>query len=400
VNKKIALFLSLLLSGCAVTQPPTTIKNLVTAPSYNQGMSGIGLCSPYADRNAIVHVYDNAPKIIFGWLNKTFNESCPIANDLMQVDKPKLFRATAINATCFPERGRHCESYECFAGMSQSEAERQLNAENAKLFTCIDNQFAKLKALSLKAHKNTLDFYVAVLLEAPFKKPARQKVFNHAEKYFDKAHLVDSVINDSCITGYNCEKHSFATPPVPFVDTDGSDILQYNGVYKWLRSLGRSKSVMAWSPCINGVGVHDTVFQDPRKRTKFCTSREWKWFSYFVNPRARELAPLIQTDVKGCKQTYPSEDGSGQGFLLKLGDGKSIAVALFPNTFRNKFGKVTIIKNGKQVDTGRYREIETEKGSGRMIYDFNLHPASLPDNSVLHADSNCWVLKKPQFRID
>jgi hypothetical protein len=69
----------------------------------------------------------------------------------------------------------------------------------------------------------------------------------------------------------------------------------------------------------------------------------------------------------------------------------------YTKPFKNR---CRVWKNGRVFDTGKFRGKYAEDKTNRLIYDFTKPLAWFSDNSVLHADGQCWVLDKPQFRID
>jgi hypothetical protein len=184
-------------------------------------------------------------------------------------------------------------------------------------------------------------------------------------------------------------------PRAHIVDLDGKDIEAID-VPAFMTRFANCHVCYGWDVRENGLDGREP-WKAPQQRTSWPTSRIFNVYQYFVTPNAdRIMSPLDPQDVRGLK-IQPAHDGAKKGFLLKLGDGKTFGVALFPPNLK-RFKSVVIKKNGKVIDIGTFRGIYHDEG--RMIYDFKKHPSTLPDNVVLVADNLGFILEKPQFRID
>jgi hypothetical protein len=377
----------------------------------NRGVSWIlQMCSEKTDCSAIDAAYKNATVINAGWMYMTSNPSrCKCAPKLLLDPRPKRVRIDICNSTCFPERGRRCQPQECFAGMTQAQAGRAVLNGDKDTYHRIDHAISLAKH-DLALHAGALDLFVKPCLECSIDPKARTKLNAYVADKFPGARMVDNPINDHCQAGMVCEKHgSPAGNNNLIADNDGLD---YDGIdqLQYWRKNKPSLMVLAWKGCNNGL-AKDEPFKPGQDRTHYCSAaRDGRDFETAtrqssIDPPSTPVNPL---DLKGCRKQFKAPDGA-KGFVLKLSEGRTFAVFLSPPGLSYAvFKKVELLKDGHRIDgakpqTGfRYGVpyLPDPPTARRRLYDFRGHPNSYPDNSVLHADNNCFILEKPRFRVD
>lgn len=364
----------------------------------NRGVSALGMCSPRYDYANMMTSFKYASVIRTKFLDNTFNPNgCKNLELLMREPKPLDMMSVILNGPGL--RNGRLEKHEIHFGHSVSSLNRAVLNKEPKFMAKFDSRLNKIAAI-LNTRTGALTHRVNVCLECDLSQPARRILMERAKLVFPTAIYIDNPMQGACIPGLICEKHgSTANPPKPkSVDLDGED---YDGIKarQWGLRHADAETVYAWKLCNNGFKKHED-WKPPTQRTNFCGNRDNKDFGYWTRPEALIVGLAgNETDKKGCKRYYPASDGNRKDFTWKLGDGRPYAVSLFPRAFRAQFNKVVVRRDGL-TDTGRYRGRYTEDGTNRLIYDFGKHTADQRDSSVLFADGNCWLLDKPQFRLD
>jgi hypothetical protein len=377
----------------------------------NRGVSWIlQMCSEATDCSAITRTYRGASVINAGWMYLTSNpKRCKCAPGVLADPRPKRIRIDICNSTCFPERGRQCQPHECFAGMKQGQAGQAILKNDPNTYKRIDHSIAMAQH-DLQGFQGEL--FVKSCLECSIDPKARAKLNNYVQSKFANfptARFVDNPINSGCQPGMICEKHgSPAGNNNLIADNDGLD---YDGIDQlgYWRKNRPSIMVLGWKGCNNGLKQGEG-FKPPQNRVNYCSaSRDGTDFNSATVPNAIDVpTPVNPVDLQGCKKMLKAPDG-GKGFVLKLSEGRTFGVFLAPPAQSKAiFKSVNLIKNGQRIDgskpqTGwRYGVpyAPDPPNARRRIYDFRGHPNTYPDNSVLHADSNCWILEKPRFRVD
>lgn len=383
----------------------------------NRGVSWIlQMCSEHADCSVVDSAYKDANKLNAGWMVLTSNPNrCKCAPKFLSDLRPKRVRVTICNSTCFPERGRQCQPHECFAGQNSKTASAAVLSNEPRTYRRIDKAIAIAKN-DLRGARGVLELGIAPCLECTLTREARLKLNRYVwDKFSDIPHVaVDNPYGDSCLPGVICEKHgSPQGGPQIISDNDGLD---YDGIDQWKYWQKNESSflTLAWKGCNNGLKKCEKPpcsFIPPQNRKDYCgRSRDGVDFSSATAPNAVAVqSPVNDADKKGCKRFHDAPDGL-KNFVLKLGDGRNYGVWLSPEKLsKASFKKVQLRKGGRVVDESkpgdpRYRfgavYGHDPAGHRRRVYDFRKHPNSYPDNSVLFADGNCWVLKKPRFRVD
>jgi hypothetical protein len=367
----------------------------------NRGRSALGLCHHKFDVDGMIETFDAATKIRFGWLDLFFNaRNSNNALKIIKLPQPKFCRVHIINGPGM--NNVRTQPHEItYRETTQSVVKKILNDD--KVF--IAKFRARARALSdifAQAPAGTLELAISPWLEhteIPLK--AFVKLAEIILEIIPHALIVDNprgVI--PCFDGYLKEKHGDKpSTRADIVDLDGTDFEMID-VFSLMRRYSKSKAVFLWGLGENGNSRSDTTWLPPEKRTEFTSERELPCYKHFVRPDADQvLNDINPIDFKGVSKRFRARDGTKVDFVWKLGEWKSTAVCLFPRQFRGRFDNVEMRKDGRVIDRARFREIAAD-GTGRLIYDWNRHPCGYPDNCVIVADGNAWVLDKPKFRID
>jgi hypothetical protein len=343
----------------------------------------------------------NASAIRFGWLDNFFNaRHSRNAIEVMKLSRPKVCRVHIINGPGM-NNGRTLP-HEITHGYNNTTLTKAIERREREFMAKFRERLQKVHEVASKAPTGTLELYISPWLEHG---ETTQRAFDiladevRAE-FGAEAAIVDNPVSGNFFPGYLKEKHGEPNPKgLDFVDLDGIDIEAVEG-WDWGRRYEQCKVAFGWGLTENG-NSKEGPWLPPHKRTNWPTRREHQIYNYFLRPEAMDInSPLLGDDVKGAKRINSTNDGYKRDFVWKLGDGRNYAVVLFPKEFNKQFKAVYIKKGGKIVDRARYRGRYTEDGSNRLIYDFTQHTSKYVDNSVLWADSDVWVLQKPQFRLD
>lgn len=398
-------FLALLFSYICTLMFLIAIAN---AEDHTRGVSWIlQMCTEKTDCTTIRDSYQGASRINTGWMYLTSNPNrCKCSQSLLRDPRPKRVRVHICNSTCFPERGRRCEKHECFAGMTAKTASAAILKNDRETYLRIDKSIAMLRE-DLKAAVQPLSLGIAPCLECTLTREARVKLNEYVKSKtgdIPNVRYVDNPYGDSCLPGYLCEKHG--TPDGNGAIISDNDGLDYDTINQWgyWKKNADAWLALAWKICNNGLKKSEP-YRNPVDRINYCgMSRDGTDFkSFTVDNAVTVTREVSQVDLKGCKNKNPDT----KGLVLKLGDGRAYGVFLAPASLsRGVFKKVELRANGKvdgasQQPGYRYGQPYEHDPAGkkRRIYDLRKHPNTYPDNSVLFADGNCWILKKPRFRV-
>ena len=387
--------------------------SLAVSDPENRGVSWIlQMCAEASDCNVIKQSYKDASVINAGWLYLTSNPNrCKCAAQLLQDPRPARIRVDICNSTCFPERGRRCEKQECFAGMNTQQANKAIITKDPATYARINKAIAMAKA-DIKAAKNLQYVAIKPCLECSIDPKARYVLNDYVKSKMADipgAFFVDNPLNDKCTPGMKCERHGDVNMTVDGIaDLDGLDYDRINQ-YSYLKRNNDADMVLGWKICNNGL-KKDEPYKPGVLRTNYCgLQRESKDFATITKQNTLDITSEVkEVDKKGCNKFFDYAKPASKGFVLKLGDGRNFAVFLSPYSMSSKaFKRVEIRKDGQVIDAacknpalrcGKTYDHDTSSVK-RKIYDFSNHPASDKDNSILFADGSCWVLPKPQFRV-
>jgi hypothetical protein len=366
----------------------------------NRGISPLGLCHERYPVGRLIKAFERAPVIRFGWIDHTFNpHDSANALRILRLPQPKLVRIHIINGPGL--NNNRVQPYEIAFGETSQSLSTKIIQQNEKFLLKFRRRLETLRALLERASGET-QLLVSPWLEAKQADPRAIRILgDEILKVLPQAQLVSNPLDGRYIPGWLKEAHSNTPDPqgIDIVDLDGTDWERVD-LRKYANRFQSLKACFIWGLGENGFdNIEDgTPWKPPLKRTDFSKERSFTQYNYFIRDDALKVrSELNKLDILGLK-LQDATDGR-QGFVWKLGDDKNYAVCLFPKECQ-RFDRVAIRKGGRVLDFGKLRGRYTEDGSNRLIYDFTVHPARLPDNSVLQADRMGWVLEKPQFRID
>lgn len=398
------LFVGLLIVGCSNGGGGTS-PEVPIVKGDNRGVSSLGFCHSKYNYDKFMSQFDGATVIRAKLLDNTFNPSgCPNLERLMLEPKPLDLEIHVYNNNC--KKHARCERHEIWNAYSLAQLNQKIPANDQDVINQFRHRLLLLKTLLDKRGNRPMRLHMSPCLECQLGKPAREVLLKKIKETIPKAIPVDNPLTDSCLPGYPCEKHNFnAAVGSQIVDLDGTD---YDGGDQ--RKFGsdhiNADLVYGWKTCNNGLKPKE-AWRVPTSRSNFCSDRDTKDMSYWVRPDSLNVkSPLNPVDKNGCTTTHPAFD-KDKNFVWKLGEDRNFAVVLFPKKFQKKWSSIEARKNGQVFDTGKCRNIGAaadcyykEDGSHRLVYDMKKHTVDYPDNVVLKAGGECWVLEKPQFRID
>lgn len=392
----------------------------VKAEENNRGVSYIlEMCHKKTDCQSIKNSFKDADVMNIGWMYGVSNElnRCKCSKKILKDSKKKRVRVHLTNSTCFPERGRKCESHEVYAGLTAKKASKQIINNNKNLYKKLDIVINKVKE-DIKISVNT-EWAISPCLECTLTTEARQKLYNYVKNSFKDFNIkmVDNPLSGSCLDNTElCEKHGNVRDAKKNIITD-LDGVDYDGIdqVKYLESNNKAWLNLTWKYCCNGTTKDSSGsgYVAPMKRTNWCSNRDVLDFASVTGEDNLNNCSYSKKDLKGCDKIVDMSKGDGakKGFILKLGDGKSYSVLLLPSSY-DKMEKVELWHNGKKIDESvnkigkRFGQFYAHdpKGSQRRIYDFQKHPYYYSNCSILRVDDGenlvCFKLEKPKFRID
>lgn len=260
-----ACILLLLASSSVYASPEQSPLTTVRGASY------LGLCSPaWPCEESLKALPHHGVKAI-GWLANTFSHQCPCARKFLSMSGEKYVRVHLANCTCFPERGRKCGKYEPFAGETLKSTDRKLRKGNRRLLKRYRSSVRHVSETLTEAVRKTTIVRVALCLESPLSKRAREALLAETLAFFPPEEIVDSVVSGECLKGLICEKHGLSVKglkPPCIIDTDGIDYRSGKV------NAGGCESAFFWSPSFNLLPPPGSPFLDPLKRTAGPTSKD------------------------------------------------------------------------------------------------------------------------------
>lgn len=187
------------------------------------GFSYLGICHKDWPCKESFKAYDNFHVLMLSFLyDESFGSDCPCIRKFYEDTREKIVRIHLTNGPGL--RNKRLQQNEVFYGQTVSSAEKSIlqNDQNIyKRFSAV----AKRAQKDLSSQRGSLKLFVSPCLECDFSKETRMILFSWTKEYFPQAQLVDNPLNDSCINGFTCEKHSkdaIFTDQCIF-DTDGFD---------------------------------------------------------------------------------------------------------------------------------------------------------------------------------
>lgn len=367
----------------------------------NRGISPLGLCHPKYPVRELLRCFDSAAVIRSGWLDNFFNEkNSNNARLLCSQPKQKLIRVHIINGPGM-NNGR-TQPHEISYKETTASLSKKILAGDRRFLAKFDKRVSVIRDIVAAAPAGTLELLVSPWLEhQPIQKAVFDRLAARVLAIIPNCRIVDNPLRGSAFPGYVAETHDKNANPANWdiFDWDGVDVEATDSLSVCKR-FERLKMVLGWDVRENGLDGKEG-WKPPQQRASWPQQRIFTFYRYMLRPEALEVSsPLNQQDIAGLRLSDPT-DGWKRDFVYKIGDGRNFGVSLLPRSFNGKNIKsITIRKNGQVIDRGKKRGNYSEDGTNRQIFDFRVHPSRLPDNCVLVADRNAWVLEKPQFRVD
>lgn len=379
--------------------------------SDNRGRSSLGLCHPKYDVKGLISSFADVPVARFSYLHRFFNakDFSNFEKLVRGLNKPKSISIKIINGPGV-NNGR-TQPHEITYKETNRSLVNKIRTNDRNFLGKFEGEVKAIRRLVDVAQQSpggVGELFISPWLEyQDVPEDAFKTLANIVKRYFPEAQLVSNPRdNRSFCKGFLREAHGDRPDPsVDLVDLDGRDWEGLDGkgpvdMIAFAKRYGNCKRVDCWGLCENG-NAKDEDWKRPEQRTAFPKTRDHKFYQYWHRADAISVnSALNPNDTKG-KKVQDSTDGPKQGFVWKLGEGKGYSVILLPS-FVKGFKSAKVIKNGKVLDVGTSRGFykHDPAHARRLIVDFKRHPSELPDNCVLVVDSNCWILEKPQFRID
>lgn len=379
--------------------------------SDNRGRSSLGLCHPKYDIKGLIDSFSNSSIARMSYLHRFFNpkDFSNFQKLVRGLSKPKSISIKIINGPGV-NNGR-TQPHEITYKENNRSLVNKIRTNDKAFLGKFEGEVKTIRGLVNVAEQSpggVRELFISPWLEyQDLPSDAFKTLADIIRRYFPEAQIVSNPRdNRSFIPGFLREAHGDRPDPsVDLVDLDGRDWegLDNKGpvdMIAFAKRYANCKRVDCWGLCENG-NVKDGPWLPPEKRVSFPKGRDHKFYKYWMSPEALIVnSALNSSDTKG-KKLQDSTDGPKQGFVWKLGEGKGYTVCLLPS-FVKSFKSAKVIKNGRALDIGTSRGFykHDPANARRLIVDFKRHPSELPDNSVLVVDGNCWILEKPQFRID
>lgn len=251
------------------------LTSISSANAENVGLSYLALCHKNWPCKESLKAFDGVPVIRTGWLENTFNSSCPCGDMVLKDDRPKVIRVHLSNGPCL--RNNRCGSYEVFAGETVASVNRKVKRGDKRLmqkFGRVVNRFAK----RLENSRGALSCYVSPVLESDLDERARRILLDYVGVRLPACRLVDSIVRGRCIKGTTCEKHGdkpkLASPCI--ADLDGEFFPEVS-VSDYLAATKQCDVSYIWDVGFN-CNQWNTPFVDPRKRD--CSQAEGYFEGY------------------------------------------------------------------------------------------------------------------------
>lgn len=374
--------------------------------SDNRGISCLGLCHPKFPLKQLIACWKSLPALRGRHLDNFFNpkHSKKFAKVLQQ-EQRKHWTVAVINGPGM--NNAVTQPHEITYKETTASVDKKVREGNKRFLNAYEGRLKHVHQVIAKNNSGALALSINPWLEhMTVSKQAFDKLANIALQFFPDALIIDNPRGGSpYIPGnkYAKEEHgSHAPKNIRFADLDGED---WEGVdlLAYGTRFANTTSCFIWGPECNGRDPKAPAggFLPPEKRAAWPLSRDFATYRAWILPDALTPAPGPSAQDLAGKQRHDPRDGVKQDFVWKLGDGKNYAIVLFPKAFNyTRFKSVKIVKDGKTLDTAKYRYNYTEDGSNRQVWDFSKHITAFPKNCVLHADGHAWVLDFAQFRID
>jgi hypothetical protein len=228
-----------------------------------RGASYIGMCSPHFPCERALSLQPEA----IGYLADAFGRKCQCVQKALKIPSLRYLRVHISNGTCFPERGRRCESSDVFYRETQGSAQKKILSGDRVIYRrFLTSLNASIRLL--EGHGKEVRY--SPMLESPFPTNVRRRLLRAVERQVGKERTVDSVLSQKCLEGYICERHGdapqYAKGQRCISDLDGITLFEAN-----LQSLkSRSEqceAIFYWSTGFNLLPIgYDGPFIPPMER--------------------------------------------------------------------------------------------------------------------------------------
>lgn len=359
------------------------------------GVSYLGMCHKTWPCDASLrHLRKLNIAVILG---PTFNDTgqCPCLARVLSDPRPKTINIKIANGPCL--RNKRCGPYEIFAGETIESARQKIRRKDPSLLNKFKVAFARASGFLRDNTKGgPLKCYLSTVLEHDFGYDELKILDDLARPYFPQCEIVYNPVGPVAdVKGKISEAHG-STPRLkaPCIsDLDGEDFQKVD-LHRYQRVTEHCLLSFVWGLKLNCNDPHSPNFVDPRKRV--CTANDTYFSEVARYTQKIELPPLSPVDPRdkaGCATILNPKDGPG-GFTWKQSDVHPGAVLLLPR----KYARVYAMKDGKVSSELRFAALF--KGDNRPIYRSAVPAKAFKTRTVLHADSSCYVLDYPQYRID
>lgn len=360
--------------------------------------------------------------IRLSFLYNTFGTSFKCVKDFVASGQLKLIEIHLINETCL--RNSRCGRYEYVYDKNVQDYEREWLNPTAKVKKGF-YEYSKPVADFISSLPDGVQCVVSPGLESNLSTKAGKNLTAEAGRIFTRCRIAWNPMRGSPISGTVYESHG-STPKLStpcIANLDGEDInfpdrhselsnkIQASEIPGYLSQYDHCIAANLWVAEFNGT-CQGGPFVDPRQRTCWADKKMFERVAALAKITAVDPGVVPRWDEKdklserGCLKFIKPKDGNKIGFLWKESDtkktdsGKLAAIALFPDSFKQKFSTVRVFSDGKRIEDLRYVYQYTQDGGNRQLWLSNRAPKDYPYNVVLKADTTCFRLRNPKERID
>lgn len=193
----------------------------ISSAQAEGGVSYLGLCSSTWNCKDVLATWQDQPKIVTGWIENSFGESCACANKILADPRPKVIRVHLTNSPCM--RNKRCGKHEVLAKETAKTASAKILRRDPVLMRKFRKVLTRFKQ-QIKPAVN-LTCYVSPCLECDLYAPARKVLFGLVSRRLPSCVPVDNSYKQRCLPNTVCEKHG-ADPKLSqpcIADLDGED---------------------------------------------------------------------------------------------------------------------------------------------------------------------------------
>lgn len=248
----------------------------------NRGISCLGLCHPKYPVDKLIQAFEDAPVIIFGWLDHYFNsEGAKNAIKILSLPKEKFCRVHIINGPGL--NNRRVQAHEITRGFTNASLELAIRRKDKGFLRKFKGRLDNLEAILKRAHPAQMELAISPWLEhIPLKQGTFKILADIVAERFPQAHIVDSPVSGEASAKYLREKHGDKSDPkkIDIVDLDGLD---YNLTYLpgYAEKYEAAKACFVWGLGENG-NKGSSGWVPPDKRKGFSNDEDFKVYKKFL----------------------------------------------------------------------------------------------------------------------